>query len=148
MIPSDGHSYVLQNSVSGDTQLSVEGKTHSLVQNNLKILLFVALSNNLFKPDIIIPDVPTAGDSFNIICRLDGVVEKLVGTLTVILSFPNPPGGAPGDQSRDGLSYVRPRFFNPVTTGDVGTYICLATVISSSGSAFISTSSGIFQIKS
>ena len=150
VIPSDGYPYVRQNSVSGDTQLSVAGETHSLVQdkNNLKILLFVALSNDLFKPDIIIPGVPTAGDSFNIICRLDGVVEKLVGMLTVSLSFISPLGGVSGQLSQDGLSYVRPRFFNPVTTGDVGTYICLATVISSSGSAFISTSSGIFQIKS
>ena len=31
VIPSDGHPYVLQNTVSGDTQLSVAGKAHSLV---------------------------------------------------------------------------------------------------------------------
>ena len=92
--------------------------------------------------------MPTAGDNFNIICRLDGVVERLVGTLAVTLSFPNPPGGAPGDQSRDGLAYIRPRFFNPGMTDDVGVYTCLAVVIPSSVGFFGGSSNGILQIKS
>ena len=88
-----------------------------------------ALSNAVFTPRVIIPGVPTAGDNFNIICRLDGVVERLAVTPTVILTFANPPGGTPGDQSQDGSTYTRPRIFNPVITDDVGTYTCFATII-------------------
>ena len=110
--------------------------------------MFVALSNDLFTPDIIIPGAPTAGDNFNITCRLAGVVERLVGTPTVILSFINPPGGASGDQSRDGLTYIRSHFFNPGTTGDSGTYSCRALVSSSSDMIFIHSSSETLQIKS
>ena len=117
--------------------------------NNLKILLFVALSSNLFTPDIIIPGAPTAGDNFNIICRLDGVVERLVGTPSVTLSFSHPPGGMSGDLSRDGLAYIRPRIFNPGMTVDTGIYTCVAVVISSSfGFFFGDISSGILQIQS
>ena len=122
---------------------------HSSTKNDLKILLFVALNNDLFTPNIIIPDAPTAGDNFNITCRLDGVVERLVGTPTVILSFNNPPGGVSGDQSRDGLSYIRSRLFNPGKTDDVGTYTCVAVVIPSSGGFFgAASSSGTLQIQS
>ena len=111
--------------------------------------MFVALSNDLFTPDIIIPGTPTAGDNFNIICRLNGVVERLVGTPTVTLSFINyPQGGVPGQLSRDGLSYIRPRFFNPGMTDDVGVYTCVAAVIPSSGGFFGSSSNGILQIQS
>ena len=109
--------------------------------------LYIALSNDLFTPDVIIPGVPTAGDDFNIICRLDGVVERLVGTPTVILSFINPPGGAPGDQAHDGSAYIRPLIFNPGKTSDFGTYTCIATVVPSTG-AFVSVSSGILRIQS
>ena len=108
----------------------------------------LALSNNLFVPDVIIPGVPTAGDNFNIICRLDGVVERLVGTPMVTLSFSSPPGGAPGDQSQNGSAYIRPRIFNPGRTSDVGTYTCLAVVVPSSGGFFGSTSSKNLQIRS
>ena len=112
-------------------------------------MLFVELSNDLFTPDIIIPGELTAGDNFNITCRLDGVVERLVGTPTVVtLSFINPPGGASGDQSRDGSAYIRPHFFNPGTTGDSGTYSCRALVSSSSDMIFIHSSSETLQIKS
>ena len=109
--------------------------------------VIVALSNDLFTPDIIISGAPTAGDNFNIICRLDGVVERLVGTPTVTLSFTNPPGGVSGGQSRDGLAYIRPRIFNPGKTNDVGTYTCGAIVLLSLG-VFSSTASEILQIQS
>ena len=115
-------------------------------------IVTVALSNNLFTPDIIIPGTPTctAGDNFNIICRLDGVVERLVGTPSVTLSFTNPPGGVSGGQSRDGLAYIRPRIFNPVMIDDAGKYTCFAAVyIPSLYSFFGNTSSiGILQIRS
>ena len=110
-------------------------------------MLFVELSNDLFTPDIIIPGAPTAGDNFNIICRLDGVVERLVGTPAIILAFSNPQGGLSGSLYRDGLAYIRPRLFNPGTTGDIGTYTCVAVVIL--GWIFSSSSSGgTLQIKS
>ena len=110
--------------------------------------VIVALSNDLFTPDIIISGAPTAGDNFNIICRLDGVVERLVGTPTVVLSFLSPPGGVSGSQSRDGLAYIRPRLFSPGMTDNSGTYTCVATVIPSSGGFFGCISSGILQIRS
>ena len=119
-----------------------------IIKNNVKILLFVALSDDLFTPDIIIPGAPTAGDNFKIICRLAGIVEQLVGTPTVILSFVNTPGGAPKDLSHDGSAYILPRSFNPGKTNDVGTYTCAATVISSLGGAFISTASEVLQMQS
>ena len=109
----------------------------------------VVLSNDLFVPDIIIPGAPTAENEFsNITCRLDGVVERLVDMPTVILSFINPPGGVSGDQSRDGLAYIRPHFFNPVTIDDIGNYTCIAQVISPSGGFFRGVSSEILQIQS
>ena len=112
------------------------------------LLSNLALSSDLFTPAVIIPGVPTAGDNFEIICRLAGVVERLVGTPTVILSFTNTPGGAPGDQANDGSAYTRPRIFNPGRTDDVGTYSCAASVISSSGAAFIVPSNNVLQIRS
>ena len=99
-------------------------------------------------PDVIIPGVPTAGDNFNIICRLDGVVERLVGTPTVGLSFPTPPGGASGEQSLDGLAHILTRIFNPGKTDDVGTYTCVVTVLPSFGGFFGAASSNILQIRS
>ena len=114
-------------------------------------IVTVALSNNLFTPDITIPGTPTctAGDNFNIICRLDGVVERLVGTPTVTLSFTNPPGGVSGGQSRDGLAYIRPRIFNPVMIDDAGKYTCFATVYIHLRGYFENTSPiGILQIRS
>ena len=109
--------------------------------------MFVALSDNLFTPDIIIPGVPTAGDNFNITCRLDGVVERLVGTLDVFLLFINVPGGGlTSGQYRDGLAYIRSHFLNPGMTGDTGTYHCRALVINSF--FFASYSSENLQLKS
>ena len=121
---------------------------HSMNENNLEILLFVALSSDLFTPDIIIPGAPTAGDNFNIICRLDGVVERLVSTPMVFLSFSNPPGGAPGDQSQDGSAYIIPRIFNPGKTSDVGIYSCLVSVIIPSLGTFLGIANRILQIQS
>ena len=155
-ILSSGAQYVQQESIV----LTVEGEiprmccicTHSLCTYiatrlyRFDFIVIVALSNDLFAPDVIIPGVPTAGDNFNIICRLDGVVESLVGSPVVILSFISPPGGASEDQSKDGSAYIIPRIFNPGMTSDVGTYTC-ATVITTS-MTFISTSSRILQIQS
>ena len=118
-------------------------------KNNRKISLVicVALNPYLFIPDIIIPGIPTAGDNFNIICRLDGVVERLVGVPLVSLSFVNSPGGAPEAQSRDGSAYIIPRIFNPGKTSDVGTYSCVTVVISSLG-IILSPAREILQIQS
>ena len=152
---------VVQNTASNSTQLAVVGENSitivcmsscvfSLTATNNVLLsnLHVALSDDLFTPDIIIPGVPTAGDNFNIICRLAGVVERLVGTPIVILSFNNPPGGSPGDQSPDGSAYIIPRIFNPGITNDVGSYICLSVVRPSSGGLFGGTASKNLQIRS
>ena len=112
-------------------------------------MLFVELSNNLFILDIIIPGAPTAGKNFTIICRLDGVVERLVGTPIVSLYFSNPPGGVPGDHSQDGSAYILPHIFNPGKTSDIGTYTCFAFVMPSSGGFFGGTSAGeILRIRS
>ena len=111
-------------------------------------MLFVALSNDLFTPDIIIPGAPTAGDNFNIICKLAGVVERLVGAPTVSLTFINPPGGASGEQFDDGSGHIRPRIFNPGKTSDVGAYTCIATIISPLGGFFGIATSRILQIQS
>ena len=46
-------------------------------KSDIKLITCIALSDAVFTPRIIIPGVPTAGDNFNIICRLDGVVERL-----------------------------------------------------------------------
>ena len=93
--------------------------------------------------------MPTAGDNFNIICKLDGVVERLVSGTSVSLSFFNPPGGAPGDQSQDGSAYIIPRIFTPGKTSDVGTYTCIATAVIPSLGAFLSFANGrILQIQS
>ena len=92
--------------------------------------------------------MPTAGDNFNIICRLDGVVERLVSTPLVFLAFVNAPGGTPEDQSKDGSAYIIPRIFNPGETSDVGTYTCVTTVFPLSGGIFASTASEILQIQS
>ena len=121
---------------------------HLLNKNNLKILLLVALSNDLFIPDIIIPGIPTAGDNFNITCRLDGVVERLVGTRLVVVHFIVSPGGFSTDLSRDGLAYITSHFFYPGTTVNTGICICRAIVITPSHWVFFSSSSGTLQIKS
>ena len=118
-------------------------------KHNHKILLVMCSTQSiyLFIPDITIPGIPTARDNFNIICRLDGVVERLVGVPLVSLSFVNSPGGAPEAQSRDGSAYIIQRIFNPGKTSDVGTYSCVTLIISSQG-IILSPASDILQIQS
>ena len=88
----------------------------------------VALSNDLFIPDIIIfPGIPTAGEDFTMICRLDGVVQRLVMG-SVILAWTSPRGGVEGMQANDGAAFIRPLTFTPVTTSDANDYQCVATV--------------------
>ena len=152
VIPSAGYPYVLQSSGGGSTQLSVAGELESTWLSSILVYLSyfnvtVAIRNDLFVPDIIIPGAPTAGDKFNITCRLDGVVERLVGTPTVLLSFLSPPGGVTGIQFQDGLAYSRSHSFKPGMTDDVGNYTCAASVFLSLG-LFGSTSSRILQIQS
>ena len=67
-------------------------------------------------------------------------------TTTVILAYIILQGGTAGSQSQDGSAYTRPHIFTPGVTDDVGTYICLATVIVvsnyvSSGTAQLSINS-------
>ena len=112
-------------------------------------MLFVA-----FTPDIIIPGAPTAGDEFNIKCTLaiDGVVGILesIRLPMVSLSFIDlPGGGVTGNLIQDDLAYIRPHFFNPITTDDTETYTCVAAITDTSLSKlFFSSSSGTIQIKS
>ena len=93
-------------------------------------VLSAALSGAAFTPHVIIPGVPTAGDNFNIICRLDGVVERLAmnPALSVTLTFIATQGGASVDTSQNESIYFRPRTFNPGMTDDVGDYRCRAIV--------------------
>ena len=103
-------------------------------KSDIKLITCIALSNAVFTPRIIIPGVPTAGDNFNIICRLDGVVERLAVTpFAVTLAFSMPPGGMAGNQSRNGSAYIREHILNPLMTSDVGTYRCNASTILSNG---------------
>ena len=84
---------------------------------------FVALSNAAFTARIIVPHVPTAGDTFNIECRLDGV-ERLAVTPMVGLSFVSAPGGTAGNH--EGARRVR--IFDPWVTMAAGMYTCFASV--------------------
>ena len=49
-------------------------------------------------------------------------------TSIVTLTYNEPAGGTPGDQSRDGSAYILPRIFNPGMTDDAGTYVCRADI--------------------
>ena len=76
-------------------------------------------------------------------------MERLVDTPIVSLVFVNPPGGVSGDQSRDGLAYIRPRIFYPGKTSDVGNYSCFtAVLIPSTVVIFGSNASETLQIQS
>ena len=108
-----------------------------------------ALSNAAFTPHVIIPGVPTAGDYFNIICRLDGVVERLAeGPAAVSLQFVNSPGGVDGDMFQNGLTYTKPHILIPVTTDDAGTYRCRAVVDVTINDTFISSAIGNLLMRS
>ena len=108
-----------------------------------------ALTEALFTPRLIIPVAPTAGNSFNIICRLDGVVERLVSVARVSLSYDVTPGGLTGSTTREGLAYVRQQIFASGMLSDVGTYECLATVLKLPNSNnFNVFGIGVLQIRS
>ena len=107
----------------------------------------IALNNAAFTPRVIIPGVPTAGDNFNIVCRLDGVIERLAVTPALVtLAYSSAPGGMSGATLLTGPVRTRLRMFNPGMTDDVGMYTCLATVILSS--AFVGLGNGLLQIQS
>ena len=111
------------------------------------VIIIIAL-NAAFTPRVIIPGVPTAGDNFNIVCRLDGVIERLAVTpLLVNLAYTSAPGGMSGDTLQTGLVLTRLRMFNPGKADDVGMYTCIATVIVLS-SGFIGLGNGLLQIQS
>ena len=84
-------------------------------------------ARDLFTPAIIVPVTPTAGEDFNITCRLDGVVERLVVGI-VTLGWFLPPAGTPGMQTRDGTAYTISLQFTPVVTSNTGTYECVARI--------------------
>lgn len=110
----------------------------------------VELSDDVFTPNIVVPDDPIAGDSFNIFCKLDGVADRLVGGI-ITLVFEEPvPGGMPVNQFQNGSTFVRPHSFNPAMTSDVGMYSCLVTVrnIPSVGGRFFGDASEQLQIRS
>ena len=109
--------------------------------------IVIGLSSNLFKSDIIIPGLPTAGDNFSIICRLAGVVERLVSGTSVILAFVSSPGGVSGDQALNGSAFTKSRMFNPGRTSDSGLYTCVSTVIVN-GNFLTSSTSEILPVKS
>ena len=91
-------------------------------------LYSIELTHDLFTPAIIVSHNPTAGEQFNITCRLDGVVERLaVGTVS--LSWLNPPAGTPGMQTRDGSAYTKQLQFTPVVvTSNAAAYMCVAQI--------------------
>ena len=68
--------------------------------------------------------------------------------VAVLLLFVNPPGGIDGEMFQNGLTYNRPRIFNPGTTDDVGTYRCRAVVNVTIDVTFISSAIGLLQIRS
>ena len=107
----------------------------------------VALTSSLFQPEVSIPSVPLAGDSFAITCILDGVVEKLVG-VKVDVEFINPPGGVPINQSLEGSAYVRQQIFDPVKTSDVGNYTCRVVISYLGKRPLMNYDNGTLQIKS
>ena len=110
-------------------------------------VVYVGLSNNLFTPDIIIPGLPTAGDTFSIICKLAGVVERLVSGISVTLSFVSSPGGVSGDQFLNGSVFIKSRMFNPGRTSDSGLYTCVSMIIVN-GDVLTASTNGILPVKS
>ena len=108
---------------------------------------YIGLSNNLFTPDIIIFGMSTAGDNFSIICRLAGVVERLVSGTSVILSFVSSPGGVSGDQSLNGSAFFKSHLFNPGRTSDSGSYTCVSTIIVN-GENLTASTNEVLHVKS
>ena len=93
------------------------------------MLLSAALSSAKILHQLIIPDVPTAGENFTITCRLHGAVDRLAVTPIVLLNFTYPHGGVSNKLIQDGLLYTRKQSFNPGNTSDAGNYTCLATIV-------------------
>ena len=131
LIPSSKYQYVLENTVNGSVQLTVLGEQiHCIWAHDYCSMLFsAALSSAKILHQLIIPDVPTAGDNFTITCRLDGAVDRLAVTPIVMLNFTYPHGGVSNELIQDGLLYNRKQSFNPGKTSDAGNYTCLATII-------------------
>ena len=74
VLPSSGQQYVLQNNASESIQLTVVGEWYSsdyIARTDSNPFCQHSVMS-VFTPRVIIPGVPTAGDNFNIICRLDG----------------------------------------------------------------------------
>ena len=110
-------------------------------------MLYIALSSSLFKPEVSVPGVPVAGDSFAITCTLDGVVEKLVG-VQVDVEFINSPGGVSINQTEKVSTYMREQIFDPGRTSDVGNYTCRVVITFMRIRPLVNYGSGNLQIKS
>ena len=91
--------------------------------------------------------MPTAGDNFNVTCRLAGVVERLVSSTSINLSFVSSPGGVSGNQTLNGSAVIRSLMFNPVRTSDSGTYTCVS-MVNVPGGFFSASTDRILQMKS
>ena len=91
--------------------------------------------------------MPTAGDNFNITCRLAGVVERLVSSTSINLSFVSSPGGISGNQILNGSAVIKSLMFNPVRTSDSGTYTCVS-MVNVPGGVFSASTNEILLIES
>ena len=87
----------------------------------------IELTRDLFRPAVTVPGSPIAGEDFNITCRLDGVVERLVVGIVTLAWF-LPSSGTPGIQTRDGTAYTIPLQFTPVVTSNADTYECVVRI--------------------
>ena len=93
---------------------------------------FIALIDNLFGSAVIVPGTPTAGEDFNITCRLDGVVERLVvGRVYIFFA-----GALKHVQTPTGGPVILLQQFTPVTTFAAAIYICAVYVITPFGVFF------------
>ena len=100
----------------------------------------VALDDGLFTPRFIFLGVPTAGENFNVTCRLDGIVERVV-VEEVSVQFRSPiPGMGIQEPNvlRDGPAYIRQVKLNPAMTNDFGSYRCRVIVDVLLGDTFVS----------
>ena len=102
----------------------------------------VALNNSLFIPDVIVPGIATAGENFNITCRLDGVIERLVQGVATLNILPNTILTVP---TLSGTAIMVTRQFTPVRTSDAMNYTCAATVFDTP-SGFVSIATGVGEV--
>ena len=111
----------------------------------------VALDDDLFTPRLIFLGVPTAGENFNVTCRFDGVVERVV-VEEASVQFRSPIPGMGVQESyvtRDGPAYIRQVKLNPAMTNDFGKYRCRAIIDVLLGDTFLSpTVAADLQIRS